>query len=213
MKKLLIAGLVLAMLVVFSGVANAQYSWWESGQIQSPITLTYQKFSKGNTTLGTISGKFTGYMVASSNTATQGAIIEEVFMCGTLTVAAVGETLDVWLDFSGPAAFSYIGTDHAAEPSGEKTDNETADVIAIGTFHDQSDDETGPVYLNGKITLKEDSTDNIESITVKGTVAGGYAQGSADTHTFSSPSVSAVLAPYTGAIPLTCVKGVVVPLS
>ena len=210
MKKLLIAGLVLAMLIVFSEVANAapSYFWWESGQIQSPITLTYQKVSKGNTTVGTISGKFTGYMVASSSTAIQDATVEEVFMCGTLTVAVAGINLDVWLDFSGSTAFSYIGTDHAAEPKAGKTDNENADVIAVGTFYDQTNGVTGPVYLNGKLTLKEDAADDIESITVKGTVAGGYAQGTDYSNTFSSPSVSAVLTPTTG--PLTCSGGVVV---
>ena len=90
MKRLLIVSLVLGMLVVLSGVANAQlFSWWESNEIQSSLKLTYQKVSKGNTSIGSISGKFTGHMVASSSTAIQGATIEEVFLCGTLTVEAV----------------------------------------------------------------------------------------------------------------------------
>jgi len=211
MKKLLIAGLVLATLIVFSRVANAQ-SWWESGKIQSPITLTYQKVSKGNTTIGTISGKFTGYMVASSSTATQGATIEEVFLCGTLTVAAVGEALAVWLDFSPDTAFSLIGTDHVTEPSAGKTDKETADVIAVGVFYDQTNGVTGPVYLNGTVTFAEDTGDNIKSVAVKGAVAGGYAQGTGFSNTFSSPSISAVLTPYTGVTPLTCVGGTVEPV-
>jgi len=195
MKKVLIASLVLGMVVVFSGAANAQ-SWWKSGKIQTPITLTYEKVSKGNTTIGTISGKFTGYMVASSNTATQGATIEQVFLCGTLSVAAVGEALAVWLDFSPDTAFSLIGTNHAAEPSAGKTDSESADVIAVGIFYDQTNgpknNVTGPVYLNGTVTFTEDTGDNIKSVAVKGAVAGGYAQGTGFSNTFSSPSVSAV---------------------
>jgi hypothetical protein len=208
MKRLLIVSLVLAMLVVFSGVANAQLFWWESSQIQSSMKLTYPKVSKGNTSIGSIGGKFTGHMVASSNAAIQGAFIEEVFLCGTLTVEAAGIALNVWLDFSPAAAFSFIGTDHSTEPAEGKTDSEKANVIAVGTFHDQSSGLTGPVYLNGTVTLTEDTTDNIESVAVKGAVAGGYAQGTGVSHTFSSSSVSAVLTPTTG--PLTCSGGVVV---
>ncbi|HXX35757.1 MAG TPA: hypothetical protein VEM15_14910 [Thermodesulfobacteriota bacterium] len=211
MKKLLIAGLVVATLIVFSGVTNAQLSWWESGLIQSPVKLTYQKVTKGNATIGTISGKFTGYMVGSSNTAPQ--LTEEIFLCGTLTVPQVRLALAVWLDFSPDTAFSFISTDHAAEPSAGKTDSESADVIAVGTFHDQTNGVTGPVYLSGTFTLTEDTGDNIiKSVTFKGSVAGGYAQGTGFSNTFSSPSVSAVLQPYTGATPLTCVQGVVEPV-
>lgn len=209
MKRLLIVSLVLGMLIVFSGVANAQLSWWESSQIQTSIKLTYPKVSKGNTSIGSIGGKFTGHMVASSNAAIQGAFIEEVFLCGTLTVEAAGIALNVWLDFSPAAAFSFIGTDHSTEPAEGKTDSEKANVIAVGTFHDQSSGLTGPVYLNGTVTLTEDTTDNIESVAVKGAVAGGYAQGTGVSHTFSSSSVSAVLTPTTG--PLTCSGGEVVP--
>jgi hypothetical protein len=207
MKRLLIVSLVFGMLLVFSGVANAQLSWWESNQIQSSNKLTYQKVSKGNTSIGSVSGNFTGYMVASSNAAIQGATIEEVFLCGTFTVEAVGQILDVWLDFSPATAFSFIGTDHSKEPAAGKTDSEKANVIAVGTFHDQTNGVTGPVYLNGTVTFKEDTADNITSVTVKGKVAGGYAQGTGVSHTFSSSSVSAVLTPTTG--PLTCVGGVV----
>ena len=209
MKRLLIVSLVLGMLIVFSGVANAQLSWWESSQIQTSIKLTYQKMSKGNTSIGSISGQFTGFMVASSNTAIQGATIEEVFLCGTLTVEAAGIALNVWNDFSPATAFSFIGTDHSAEPAAGKTDKEKANVIAVGTFHDQTNGVTGPVYLNGTVTFTEDTTDNIKSVAVKGKVAGGYAQGTGVSHTFSSSSVSAVLTPTTG--PLTCVGGTVVP--
>lgn len=209
MKRLLIVSLVLAMLVVFSGVANAQLFWWESSQIQTSIKLTYQKASKGNISIGSISGKYTGYMVASSNTAIQGATIEEVFLCGTLTIEAVGETLDIWLDFSPATAFSFIGTDHSTEPAEGKTDKENANVIAVGTFHDQTNGVTGPLYLYGKVTFIEDSADNIKSVAVKGKVAGGYAQGTGISHTFSSSTVSAVLTPTTG--PLTCSGGTVVP--
>jgi len=210
MKRLLIVSLVLGMLIVFSGVANAQLLfWWESSQIQTSIKLTYPKVSKGNTSIGSIGGKFTGHMVASSNAAIQGAFIEEVFLCGTLTVEAAGIALNVWLDFSPAAAFSFIGTDHSTEPAAGKTDKEKANVIAVGTFHDQTNGVTGPVYLNGTVTFTEDTTDNIKSVAVKGKVAGGYAQGTGVLHTFSSSSVSAVLTPTTG--PLTCVGGTVVP--
>jgi len=209
MKRLLIVSLVLGMLVVFSGVANAQLSWWESSQIETSIKFTYPKVSKGNTSIGSISGKFTGHMVASSSTAIQGATIEEAFLCGTLTVAAAGVNLNVWLDFAPATAFSFIGTDHSTEPAAGKTDSEKAIVIAVGTFHDQSSGGTGPVYLNGTVTFTEDTTDNIKSVAVKGKIAGGYAQGTGVSHTFSSSSVSAVLTPTTG--PLTCVGGVVTP--
>ena len=209
MKRLLIVSLVLGVLVVFSGVANAQLSWWESSQIETSIKLTYPKVSKGNTSIGSISGKFTGHMVASSSTAIQGATIEEVFLCGTLTVEAAGIALNVWNDFAPATAFSFIGTDHSTEPGAGSTDSEKAIVIAVGTFHDQSSGGTGPVYLNGTVTFTEDTTDNIKSVAVKGKIAGGYAQGTGVSHTFSSSSVSAVLTPTTG--PLTCVGGVVTP--
>ena len=115
----------------------------------------------------------------------------------------------MWLDFSPATAFSFIGTDHSTEPAAGKTDSEKAIVIAVGTFHDQSSGGTGPVYLNGTVTFTEDTTDNIKSVAVKGKIAGGYAQGTGVSHTFSSSSVSAVLTPTTG--PLTCVGGVVTP--
>jgi hypothetical protein len=134
MKKLLIAGLVLATLIVFSGMANAQ-SWWESGEIVTSVTLTVPIVLKGNTTLYNASGKFTGYLVANSSTAAQGFTIEEVFMCGTLTTK-IG-TLDVWIDFNGSDSFSLISTDTVKEPGTGKTDHETGDVIGIGTFHDR----------------------------------------------------------------------------
>jgi hypothetical protein len=64
------------------------------------------------------------------------------------------------------------------------------------------------------MTFTEDSFDNIESLTVKGTVVGGYVQGTTGTAypgQSYSPSVSAVLTPYTGPLtpPLTCSDGVV----
>lgn len=211
MKKLLIANLVLAMVLIFIGAANAQ-SWWESQEINgSTIKIIYPKYdSKGNKTLGNVNGKFTGYMVVSSTTAVQGTAIEQVFLCGTLSVPLAGITLDVWLDFPDETSFSFAVTDHSAEPT--KTDKENADVIAIGTFHDQTDIISGPAYLNGTLTLTEDTGDNIKSVTVKGTVVGGYGQAAGSLYQFSSSAINVVLTPYTGATPLTCVDGVVVPV-
>ena len=217
MKKVLIASLVLGMVVVFSGAANAQ-SWWKSEQITTSVTLTVPIVSKGNTILYNTSGKFEGYLVANTTTAAQGFTIEEVFMCGTLTTKV--ETLDVWIDFPGTTglgtnAFSFISTDTAKEPATGKTDKETADIIGIGTFHDQTNVKTGPSFLKGTMTLTENSSDNIESVTVKGTVVGGYVQGAVTAYPGQSysPSVSAVLTPYTDQTPLTCIGGVVKPVT
>ena len=220
MKKVLIASLVLAIVLVFSGMGNAASPWWASDKIQTSVTLTVPIVLKGNTILHNTSGKFSGYLVANTSTAAQGFTIEQVFMCGTLTTQ-IG-TLDVWIDFPGitglgAGAFSFISTDTAKEPAAGKTDKETGDIIGIGTFHDQTNGLTGPSFLKGTMTLIEDSGDNIKSVTVKGTLVGGYIQGvTGITYPGQSysPSVSAVLTPSTDTFPnltppLTCIGGVV----
>jgi hypothetical protein len=217
MKKLLIASLVLAMLIVFSGVANAQ-TWWKSKEIQHTVTLTAPIGWKGNTILHKASGTFSGYAVAKTNGVAAGTFtVNEVFMCGTLTTM-IG-TLYVWIDYPGDTtlgdtAFSLISTDTKKEPAPAKTDHETGKVIGIGTFYDQTNGKSGPSYFKGTMTFKEDSNDNIESVTVKGTTSGGYAQGTTGVPypgQSTSPSVRAVLTPYTftTGTTLTCIDGIV----
>lgn len=219
MKKLLIASLVLAMVVVFSGVAKAQ-SWWESSKtIEAPVTVIYQKTSTEGEPFETITGIFTGNLVANSTTALQGTVIEEVFMCGTFTVT-VGkkqktETIEAFLDFPGvttlgEAAFSFMVTDYTKATG---THSENGHLMAIGTFTDQTNDKSGPAYINASVILKENASGDIESVSVTGGAVGGYAQtaGESIPAVFITPSVSTVIKPYTGSLtpPLTCTGGVV----
>ena len=222
MKKLLIASLVLAMFVIVNSVANAQ-TWWKSEKIHHAVAIAIPVGVKGNTILYNTTGTFSGYGVAKTNgVAAAGFTVNEVFMCGTLATK-IGTTYPVWIDYPGEtglgdAAFSVISTDTKKEPGPGKTDHETGKVIGIGTFYDQSaiPNQTGPSYFKGTMTFKEDINDNIESVTVKGTTAGGYAQGTTGVPypgQSTSPSVRAVLTPYTftnpGATILTCVAGTV----
>jgi hypothetical protein len=219
MKKLLIASLVLAMVVVFSGVAKAQ-SWWESNTIEAPVTVVYQKISKEGEPFETATGKFTGNLVANSTTAAQGTVIEEVFMCGTFTIT-VGkkqktETYEAFLDFPGATtlgeeAFSFMVTDYTKATG---THSENGHLMAVGTFTDQTNGQSGPAYINATLILKENASGDIESVSVTGGAVGGYAQtaGESIPAIFITPSVSTVIKLYSGSLtpPLTCKGGVVV---
>jgi len=207
MKKLLIASLVLGMLIVFSGIANATVSyWWQSSEITTPITVTYLKTSKGNEVLSTVTGKFKGWLVVNSSTETVPTVVDEVFLCGTFTVDNKAP-FDVDLNFSPATAFSFLSSSYATLPTKGKFDIDLGDVIAVGTFTGESA-QTGPVYLTGKVTLKVDDTGTIDSVTVNGGVVGGYSQGATESGMFSSPSISAVLTT-PGTTALTCSGGTV----
>lgn len=207
MKRLLVVSLLLGMLIVFSGVANATVSyWWKSSEITTPITVTYLKASKGNEVLSTVTGKFQGWLVVNSSTETVPTVVDEVFLCGTFTVDS--ETpFDVDLDFSPATAFSFLSSSYGTLPATGKFDYDLGDVIAVGTFTGE-DAQSGPVYLTGKVTLKVDHTGTIDSVTVKGAVVGGYTQGATEVGMFSSPSISAVLTT-PGTTALTCSGGTV----
>jgi hypothetical protein len=209
MKKLLIVSLVLGMLFLFSGVASAAPLWWQSGEITSGVTLTDESTLKnGNTVLVTKTGTFKGYVVAETTAPTpgvDGGTIGEIFLCGTVTTGT--KVTDVEISVNN---FALVATDHDVTPI--KAGTEAGDIIATGTFTDQTNTLTGPAYLNAKATFDENNTDTITSIIVSAVVAGGYLQNSSKAGLFSG-TFSTDLKLYTGATPLTCVGGKVQPVS
>lgn len=217
MKKLLVVSLVSVMMVVFSGVAStaAPVFWWESSaEITRGITLTNEFVNTaGNTVLVTKSATFKGFMVMETTAPTPGVdagTINELFLCGTVTVGTKAPT-DVEILFED---FALVTTDHGTTT---KAEVEAGDIIAAGTFTDQTNTLVGPAIFNGKATFDETSSangDTLTSMIVSGAFNGGYGQNVGKAGLFSA-TISTDLKPFTfttGTF-LACVAGVVVQQS
>lgn len=191
MRKTLIVSLVLAMLVVFSGVANAATGVFMScigstcGQISFLVTNIDEKQVPIGTTgldqtyLHPTSRVFEGYLVANVSGLPDGPFaIPEVFFSGKIINVAKATSNLVQVDFTN---FATAASDVY---SGSKDANQSATLRIIGTgdlYSPPGPGTTPPVaaigidYLNATATGEYFGHSNtLSKILVSGVIGGGF---------------------------------------
>ncbi|MGO8987678.1 MAG: hypothetical protein ACLQGU_08190 [bacterium] len=181
MRKLLVCLLAAAMLLAFTGVANAvadsevlvftapiSFPVHIVKESQAAVISTTTGIAK--TTLVTKTHTFTGQLVANvsvvpeSGTSPNEIIINEVFFCGTSNSSAVQ------IDFG---SFATIVSDTWSGKA--TTEAATIDMIGTGDFFlPPASAAVGIDYLNAKATGVFTAPSTLSKIHVSGTIAGGF---------------------------------------
>jgi len=210
MKKLFIISLVLGMLIVFSGVASAQY-WFKSPEFTSEVNYTREAINTaGNTVLVTDELTFKGQIVMETAADTwAGAPVVLIFLCGTL-YKGTSEVIPLMCALT-QSQLGVIGSHHVTQST--VAHPEQLPILGDGTFYDQSETPTTGICTIAVAGIANDSkTAFITGFTLTGDFEGAYVQGSGKAGNFVSHTFTTELTPLTltdGNTSVTCVDGVV----
>ncbi|HMK75669.1 MAG TPA: hypothetical protein VK568_05745 [Thermodesulfobacteriota bacterium] len=162
MKKLLILGFVLTMVLVGAPAFVSAQQWW-SRPISTIITITTATLEpSGNTLLIPTYKKYVGDVYAL----TSGNDILELTLCGFLGPTATEEDVEIDFTSAAPSYLPQIVTDH---PNALATP-ETLILWGFGTYDNVTTKVSGPAWFDSSGTLIENSTGTPKKIVLLGVV-------------------------------------------